>query len=525
MKPGTLGQRLGLQIWSRDRKLPGSARAGGAPVMPVLSRRGLLTASMFTALGLGADSGAVRPSVPTPARVSTARHSIKRHWNVRDFGATGDGETDDSAAIQSAIDAAQSGTTLYFPKGIYRMWNVQIDGKIRLTLHGPSAQLKLVDAPGPEPMIRIGNRASCERLSLAFGEIDGNNFAGGASCEPVRVHRATNFKFSGYVHHTWGHGLSFTTTPSRKVRIDMRANHIGIGYYADPAFTAFDGPNGCAIHFAASAPPVDTYIRIRGSDCKGAAFVYIGGCKRMVISNPVLKRTGWRGIMVASNAGPVEQLKILNPIIEDVGVIHESDVLEGDPRKGEGCNAIFIGHSPVTAHDAVIVGGTIKRTGENAVEGKCKIVGLNVDQAGFKWPGFGRDLAREAIFVHAGSVVSRCVITNSAHYGVSSFNTQDTGARPQLANMEITDNYISDAGLVGIRIQQSSTGSVRQVTVNGNTVVSTKGTARYGIYMAATEGATVTADSRVEDNTVIGTYRVASIFVQAPAVNMGNRIS
>jgi hypothetical protein len=496
-----------------------------SPIMAVLNRRGFLAASILTAFSLKADSRAVRtPDIPDSVKSPTTRRNVKVDWNVKDFGAMGDGETDDSAAIQSAIHAASPDTTLYFPKGIYRIWNVLIDGKTGLSLRGPSAKLKLIDAPGPKPMIRIGSQAPCERLSLLLGEIDGNNFAGGASCEPVRVQAVRDFKFSGYVHHTWGHGLSFTTIPCSKVHIDLRANHIGIGYNADPAFTAFDGPNGCAIYFAASAAPVETYIRIRGSDCKGAAFVYVGGCRRMVISNPVLKRTGWRGIMVASTSSPVEQLKILNPIIEDVGVIHESDVPESHPRKGEGCNAIFVGSGPVTAHDALIAGGTIKRTGENAVEGKCTIIGLNVDQAGFNWPGFGRDIAREAVFVHAGSVVRRCTITNSAHYGISSFNTQDTPDRPQLADMEITDNYVSNAGLAGIRIQQSRTGSVKDVLVNGNTVVSTQGTARYGIYLAATEGATVTADSRVENNTVIGIYKVAGISVDAPALNIGNRV-
>ena len=37
--------------------------------------------------------------------------------NVKNFGARGDGETDDSAAIQSAIDSG--GKLLFFPFGTY----------------------------------------------------------------------------------------------------------------------------------------------------------------------------------------------------------------------------------------------------------------------------------------------------------------------------------------------------------------------------------------------------------------------
>lgn len=39
--------------------------------------------------------------------------------NVQDYGATGDGVTNDTAAVQAAIDAVVAGGTLYFPSGIY----------------------------------------------------------------------------------------------------------------------------------------------------------------------------------------------------------------------------------------------------------------------------------------------------------------------------------------------------------------------------------------------------------------------
>jgi hypothetical protein len=56
------------------------------------------------------------------ARVHIARAAAAEPstLSVKSFGATGDGASDDSAAIQKAIDAAgKAGATLYFPEGSY----------------------------------------------------------------------------------------------------------------------------------------------------------------------------------------------------------------------------------------------------------------------------------------------------------------------------------------------------------------------------------------------------------------------
>ena len=52
--------------------------------------------------------------------VSSSGGYIDRRYNVRDYKAVGNGSTDDTAAIQSAIDAAvATGGTVYFPRGVY----------------------------------------------------------------------------------------------------------------------------------------------------------------------------------------------------------------------------------------------------------------------------------------------------------------------------------------------------------------------------------------------------------------------
>ncbi len=56
--------------------------------------------------------------------------------NVRSFGATGDGKTLDTDAINSAIDsaAARGGGTVYFPAGTYLSFSIRLKSHIRLHL-------------------------------------------------------------------------------------------------------------------------------------------------------------------------------------------------------------------------------------------------------------------------------------------------------------------------------------------------------------------------------------------------------
>jgi len=70
--------------------------------------------------------------------------------DVKAFGATGDGKTLDTAAINKAIDAASvaGGGTVFFPAGNYLSYSIHLKSNITLALD-PGATIVAADPPGP----------------------------------------------------------------------------------------------------------------------------------------------------------------------------------------------------------------------------------------------------------------------------------------------------------------------------------------------------------------------------------------
>jgi len=81
---------------------------------------------------------------PTETALNTTNVQVE---NVKKHGATGDGVTVDTAAIQAAIDAAAGGGVVYFPPGIYI--SGALTSTAKLTLRGAGAELvSLTAIPG-----------------------------------------------------------------------------------------------------------------------------------------------------------------------------------------------------------------------------------------------------------------------------------------------------------------------------------------------------------------------------------------
>jgi len=112
------------------------------PRSPALSRRDWLAAS----LGAGLVAGGLTARAAAPGTVPAAGGANDRGarvFNIRAFGATGDGVTLDTAAVQGAIDAchADGGGTVLVPAGIFIIGTVELKSQVTLHL---AAQGKLL---------------------------------------------------------------------------------------------------------------------------------------------------------------------------------------------------------------------------------------------------------------------------------------------------------------------------------------------------------------------------------------------
>ena len=110
------------------------------------ARRDLLRLS---SMGLAASAVSAIPALGA-AKKAAAPPMSPMQFDVRAFGATGDGKTVDSPAINQAIEAAAAagGGTVVFPAGSYISFSIRLKSKVDLYLSQGSA---IVAADSPKP--------------------------------------------------------------------------------------------------------------------------------------------------------------------------------------------------------------------------------------------------------------------------------------------------------------------------------------------------------------------------------------
>jgi len=110
------------------------------------ARRDLLKLS---SMGLAASAASIVPALAAAKKTAAAALSPIQ-FDVRAFGATGDGKTVDSPAINKAIEAAAAagGGTVVFPAGTYVSFSIRLKSHVNLYLSQGST---IIAADSPKP--------------------------------------------------------------------------------------------------------------------------------------------------------------------------------------------------------------------------------------------------------------------------------------------------------------------------------------------------------------------------------------
>jgi hypothetical protein len=118
----------------------------------------------------------------TGAVARTLQAKLRDIVSVKDFGAVGDGVTDDTAAIQAAIVAHRNGEIVWFPDGTYLTSGIIVYSNNHLSF-SPGAELKM--SANNAVVVRTRNLVgqdyvsnACQRIRIDNLEIDMNSKSG-----------------------------------------------------------------------------------------------------------------------------------------------------------------------------------------------------------------------------------------------------------------------------------------------------------------------------------------------------------
>ena len=119
-----------------------------------LGRAALCTGGLLVVLPGASGVAFAQPATPTPPPPPDLPVIPVRTCNVRDHGATGNGSTNDSGAINAAITACNSagGGTVLFPSGTYMAAGIRLKSRIRLKIEsGATIRARTSGYDAPEP--------------------------------------------------------------------------------------------------------------------------------------------------------------------------------------------------------------------------------------------------------------------------------------------------------------------------------------------------------------------------------------
>ena len=289
--------------------------------------------ALAAALGAGLANAQDAPTAPTGAKGADNGVDLGvRIYNVRDFGAKGDGKTLDTAALQAAIDACtrDGGGTVLVPAGVFHTGTIEL--KSHVTLHLASSATLLGSADGKQyhaadaiPLsgphtIGDGNWALIFAAEARNVTVEGRGTIDGQGLQFHPPARGTPPP-SGLGGNRRPHHLLFYKCENLTIRdIDLRDCAYHSTRIVVCRYVYIDGVhihsrvngNNDGFHFISAE---DVTVSNCIVECQDDACALFGSCKRMTITNCFFS-TRWS--VFRFGTGVAENITVSNCLMNQV---------------------------------------------------------------------------------------------------------------------------------------------------------------------------------------------------------------
>ena len=385
--------------------------------------------------------------------------------DVKAFNAKGDGVTDDTNAIQNAIDRT-TGKELYFPAGTYLISNsLIIKSTTTLKGDGNSSIIKLADLAN-EHMIVVSAKSDLLFFNLV---LDGNKSNNSSNKDAIVGSDAKRVTVSQCViKNTVGNGVSFTQGCEDIVLVNNRFTDNG------------EGSTGNGINLDAGAGTDTKRVTIQGNiinnpNLKG---IHLKETNKATIIGNVIDATGAHAIEIFTCDNVNASLNSIDNIGGTMGI----SVANGSNRisvMGNTIENVSIGIECADSSDVTISANVINSPtvgisidGNSILLSNVTVSNNVINTATEKGMGLVGDID--------GLTISGNIIDGTTGKGIES-----SGASIQ-ENISITNNIIKDSTKTGLDLKIPNKITIQGNIIQGNNT--SNDAAERGIELESTHG-------------------------------------
>lgn len=394
--------------------------------------------------------------------------------SVKDYGATGDGTTPDSAAIQDAIDAASTfGLDTYFPPGRYLLDVGLVIGS-NATLRGAGRGVTILDATGLGAALGAGQTAITATGALAGSATATVSVDITRNSKSCTVSSAAGLAIGDMVLLS-SDQLFATTAALKKGEIKRIENIVGTTVTFEDA--TYDS-------YTAASPTILTKfttwlnaITIESLTVEGTNVdnmergVYIYGADDVVIRNCTFNYCDWNAV----NLRNVTNFKVTGNTFLSVPWIDNGPNYYGLVVENASAHGVFSGNHGTKCRHLFTTGYTTTTPGAT----RFVVVSGNVDtysqSASFDTHNgceFVTIIGNTSSYSEAAGINVESRQTQVIGNTVLGFSTYGMDLRDGFSDCTVADNRVttSVSGTTGIYLRKTSSANPTRIVISGNTV-------------------------------------------------------